>query len=229
MACFYPTFSIHTRYNYYIHCMRKQVSSFIRHPWHGVSAGDQAPDIVTAYIEIVPGDTIKYEIDKSSGLLKIDRPQAFTNTFPGMYGFVPSTYCGAGAGAYAGCVTNREGIQGDGDPLDICIITEKQIPRNGILLQAVPIGGFRLLDKNEADDKIIAVLKGDEVYSAYTDLSQLPEGVVNRLKHYFLTYKDMPGETIRKNEIAGVYGREEAQKVIRICMADYAAHYVVAD
>lgn len=209
--------------------MRKKVSPFVRHPWHGVSAGEQAPNLVTVYIEIVPGDTIKYEIDKDSGLLKVDRPQAFTNTFPGMYGFIPSTYCGPGAGAYASGITGRPGIQGDGDPLDICIITEKQIPRNGVLLQAIPIGGFRLLDRQEADDKIIAVLKGDELYSQYTDIAELPASVVNRLKHYFLTYKDMPGESQRKNEIAGVYGYAEAREVIKVCMADYAAHYDVAE
>lgn len=201
--------------------MKRIISKYMLHPWHGISAGEQAPEVVTAFIEIVSGDTIKYEIDKHSGWLKVDRPQQFSNVFPGMYGFIPSTYCDLEVGKLCMAKTNRENIIGDHDPLDICILTEKQIPRNGILLQAIPIGGFRLLDSNEADDKIIAVLKGDEVYENWHDISHIPESVINRLRHYFLTYKDMPGSTVRKNEIAGIYGRTEAQEVIRAAIQDY--------
>ncbi len=201
--------------------MKQTVSKFMRHPWHGISAGELAPEVVTAFIEIVSGDTIKYEIDKSSGWLKVDRPQQFSNVFPGMYGFVPSTYCETEVGKLCMEKTGRQQIVGDRDPLDICILTEKQIPRNGILVQAIPIGGFRLLDRNEADDKIVAVLKGDEVYEEWKELSDVPDALVNRLRHYFLTYKDMPGSTSRKNEIAGMYGRQEAHAVIRASMLDY--------
>src|SRR5262245_27747371 len=132
---------------------------FKGHPWHGIAIGSDAPDVVTCYIEIVPSDTIKYEVDKISGLLKIDRPQQYSNYCPTLYGFLPQTYCGEKLGVFTGQRISRDGIVGDGDPLDICVLTEKTIPRGDILLQAIPIGGFRLIDRKQADDKIIAVLK----------------------------------------------------------------------
>ena len=90
------------------------------HPWHGISAGVNAPDAVTAFIEIVPTDTVKYEIDKASGFLKVDRPQKYSNVLPCLYGFIPQTYCGQKIGDYCSSKTGRTGIYGDGDPLDIC-------------------------------------------------------------------------------------------------------------
>lgn len=195
--------------------------SFKAHPWHGVPIGEQAPALVTAFIEIVPTDTVKYEIDKTSGYLKIDRPQQFSNVIPALYGFIPQTYCGE---KIAQLATDRSGQlveRGDGDPIDICVLTEREITHGDILLQAIPIGGFRLIDKGEADDKIIAVLKGDAMYGQFRELSELPEAVLKRLQHYFLTYKNLPGEKAH-TEIANVYGREEAQEVIRTSMEDYA-------
>ncbi|AQG82372.1 inorganic pyrophosphatase [Spirosoma montaniterrae] len=191
------------------------------HPWHGISPGDNAPDIITAFIEIVPTDTVKYEIDKESGYLKIDRPQQYSNIIPALYGFVPRTYCGDRIARLASERSGRFIEMGDGDPLDICVLTEREITHGDILLQAVPIGGFRLIDKGEADDKIIAVLKGDAMYGQYKDLSELPEAVVKRLRHYFLTYKNLPGEPALM-ELANVYGRDEACEVIQTSMDDYA-------
>ncbi len=190
------------------------------HPWHGIPIGEKSPEVVTAFIEIVPTDTVKYEIDKQTGYLKIDRPQKYSNIVPALYGFIPKTYCGEKIALLAQERSGREITEGDGDPLDICVLCEKIISHGDIICEARPIGGIRLIDKGEADDKIIAVLKGDEVYGAYQDLTEVPENVVERLKHYFLTYKNLPGEPALI-EIANVYGREEAHEVIRTSVEDY--------
>ncbi|HPA35837.1 MAG TPA: inorganic pyrophosphatase [Chitinophagales bacterium] len=201
-------------------------SKFTAHPWHGIPAGEQSPEIVNTFIEIVPTDTVKYEIDKESGFLKVDRPQKFSNFIPSLYGFVPQTYCDENVAALAREHSPGYNIEkGDGDPLDICVLTEKIIHHGYLILKSIPIGGIRLIDKGEADDKIISVLVGDEIYGKYRDISELPEGVVNRLKHYFLTYKNIPGETKNVCEISGIYGREEAHEVIRKSQLDYEIHY----
>lgn len=198
------------------------------HPWHGIPPGDNVPEIVTAFIEIVPSDTVKYEIDKASGYLKIDRPQKFSNMIPTLYGFIPRTYCAEKTAEYAQTMSGKTVSKGDGDPLDICVLSERSVTHGDILLQAIPIGGFRLLDGGEADDKIIAVMKGDEFYRQWNDVSDCPDSYINRLKHYFLTYKHLPHE---KNicEITNVYGREEAHEVIKRAMADYQYHFGCQD
>ena len=195
-------------------------SNFKAHPWHGISIGALAPEQLTVFIEIVPTDTMKYEIDKTTGYLKIDRPQQYSNVLPALYGFVPQTYCGE---QIARLATERSGKtieKGDGDPLDICVLTEREITHGDIILQAIPIGGFRLIDKGEADDKIIAVLKGDAMYGQFTELGQLPEAVVKRLRHYFLTYKTLPDEPAVM-ELANIYGQAEAMEVIQASINDY--------
>lgn len=198
---------------------------FTAHPWHGVELGENAPNECTAYIEIVPTDTIKYEVDKASGLLKVDRPQLYSNVFPALYGFFPKTFCGHSTAEFCMEKTGLTGIAGDRDPLDVCVLTEKQIHHSGILVKAIPIGGFRMIDKNEADDKIICVLKGDEVYETWKDVSDVPAGVLNRLKHYFLTYKNLPDDPNKKVFIDAIYGAEEAKEVIRRSIADYNKDY----
>lgn len=198
------------------------------HPWHGVDIGDNAPTILTAFIEIVPKDTVKYEVDKKSGLLKVDRAQLFSNVVPALYGFIPQTLCDVKVGQYCTEKTGRPNINGDQDPMDILVLEEKNIENGGILVQAIPIGGFRMIDKNEADDKIIAVMKGDAIYGNYTDISQLSESIINRLKHYFLTYKDMPGSMEKRAvEISAVYGKDEALEVIRRSQADYKNRFLI--
>lgn len=194
------------------------------HPWHGVHIGSRAPEDVVAFIEMVSTDTVKYEIDKESGYLKLDRPQKYSSLLPALYGFIPQTFCGNRIGDFCSLKTNRPGIIGDGDPIDICVLTEKTIAHGDILVEARPIGGFRMIDGKEADDKIIAVLRNDVVYSNYKDVSELPEIVVKRLKHYFLTYKDLPG-TAMVAEIPDTYGAEEAREVIRLAMEDYSERF----
>ena len=190
------------------------------HPWHGVYIGEKSPKELTAFIEVVSTDTVKYEIDKDSGYLRIDRPQKFSNVVPALYGFIPQTYCGKKVGEFCNQKTGRKGIMGDGDPIDICVLTEKSIAHGDLLVNALPIGGFRMIDGNEADDKIIAVLRNDTVYGHFKDISEVPEIVIQRLEHYFLTYKDMPGQN-KNAEITDTYGAEEAYKVIEISVEDY--------
>ena len=194
------------------------------HPWHGLDVGDNAPDSVMAFIEMVPTDTVKYEVDKTSGYLKIDRPQKYSNVVPALYGFLPQTYCGESVGEYCSEKSGKENVQGDSDPLDICVLTEKVISHGDIIAEVRPIGGFRMIDGNEADDKIIAVLMNDATYGAYTDISDCSDVVVGRLKHYFLTYKDMPGLD-SEAEITHIYGVEEAKEVIIRSMNDYKTKF----
>jgi len=191
------------------------------HPWHGVTIGANAPAEVTVFIEIVPRDTVKYEVDKETGYLKIDRPQQYSNVVPANYGFIPQTYCGEGVANLARAKSITSVTGGDRDPLDILVLSEHHIPRGDILLKARPIGGFCLIDNNEADDKIIAVLKGDKVFEQYTEIGDLPKGILERFEHYFLTYKSLP-DAPNVCEIAFSYGREESYRVIEASIADYS-------
>lgn len=197
---------------------------YTSHPWHGIPIGDLAPEVVTSFIEVIPSDTVKYEVDKKSGYLMIDRPQKFSNIVPALYGFIPQTYCKKEVADFCMKKTGREDIVGDDDPLDICVLTEREVTHGNIIVKAIPIGGFRMIDGGEADDKIIAVLEKDEVYGQWRDIEELPPTIVNRLKHYFLTYKQLPGEP-EKCEITDVYGREEALEVIRRSQKDYHDTY----
>lgn len=201
--------------------MTSKGTPYKAHPWHGISPGKNPPEVVHAYIEVVPTDVMKYEVDKESGHLKIDRPQKYSNQCPALYGFVPKTYCGKSIGAFCDKQTGRSGTKGDGDPLDICVLSERPILHPDIFLDAIPIGGIRMIDKNEADDKIIAVLRDDGVYGEWRDLPDCPKNLLDRLTHYFLTYKDLPGAEKRRVEIAAVYNRAEAHEVIRHSLDDY--------
>ncbi|NVO10470.1 MAG: inorganic pyrophosphatase [Bacteroidales bacterium] len=194
------------------------------HPWHGIDIGEEAPEVVTCFIEVVPTDTVKYEVDKVSGYLRLDRPQKYSNVVPALYGFLPQTYSGDKVAAVAREKTGNNSIKGDNDPIDICILTEKDITHGDIIVKARPIGGFRMIDNNEADDKLIAVLNKDAVYGDYKDIKDCPPLVIDRLKHYFLTYKDLPGEK-RRCEITHIYGIEEAHDLIRRSMEDYTDRF----
>lgn len=198
---------------------------FQAHPWHGVSPGDNPPAELNAYIEIVPTDPVKYELDKSSGHLRVDRPQRFSSMCPTLYGFIPQTFCGEEVGALCAERTGLSGIEGDGDPMDVCVLTEKAFAHGSFFLHARPIGGFRMIDGQQADDKIIAVLTSDVAYGHIEDIGGCPKGLVDRLKHYFLTYKQLPGEAPRRVEIASVYDRAEAFEVIERSLRDYRQRF----
>lgn len=196
------------------------------HPWHGLSLGEQAPEIVNCYIEMVPTDTVKYELDKETGLLKVDRPQKYSSLCPSLYGLLPQTYAGELVAKHCSKKTGIKNIVGDGDPLDICVLTENVIPRGDIMLSAYPIGGFRLLDGDEADDKIISVMCGDFVYAQYKDICECPESLIERLRHYFLTYKDSPERTNSKVQITHIYDAKEAREVINLSRQDYSSKFM---
>jgi inorganic pyrophosphatase len=189
------------------------------HPWHGLEVGPNPPQLVHAYIEITPFDLVKYEIDKETGYLRADRPQRTSSQPPTLYGFIPRTFCGRRVGALCPGVE-----QGDGDPLDICVVSERQITRAEVILPARVVGGLQTIDGGEADDKIVAVLEYDNIWGQVTDISDLPEILVERLRHYFMTYKLVPGKPSQFS-IEQVYGYAEACTVIAAAIEDYNEEY----
>lgn len=189
------------------------------HPWHGLSSGPNPPEVVHAYIEITPFDLVKYEVDKVTGYLRVDRPQRSSSQPPALYGFIPRTYCGDRVAALADRV-----LKGDGDPLDICVISERQITKSEIILNARVVGGLLMIDHGEADDKIIAVLANDHVWGEARELSDLPGIMIERLRHYFSTYKLVPGEE-NQTSVEGAYGRERAQAVVSAAIEDYKTQF----
>jgi len=198
--------------------------AFRPHPWHGIDPGVRYPETVTAYIEIVPTDGVKYEIDKHSGYLHVDRPQRFSSACPTLYGFVPRTYCGEAVAGHA--IPGGPSVtRGDGDPLDICVLTDRNVSRGDILLEARPIGGLRMVEAGEADDKIIAVMLGDPTFGDFADVAQLPRPVVDRLRHYFLTYKTIPGDMRPTITVDPVYSAMEARAVLVAAREDYRARF----
>jgi inorganic pyrophosphatase len=198
---------------------------FQAHPWHGISPGPGAPEEIVAYIEIVPTDAVKYELHKPSGHLGIDRPQKYSSFCPTLYGFIPQTFCAEESARRASKRNGLSEIRGDGDPLDICVLTEKAFSHANFLLRGRPIGGLTMFDGKEVDDKVIAVLVDDVVYGKLKDISECPEGLIERLRHYFLTYTQAPEDSEQNVEIPEVYGREQALEVIRLGQVDYRNHY----
>lgn len=192
-----------------------------RHPWHGLHARTEGmkEDRVQCYIEMTPSDVVKYELDKASGFLMVDRPQRTTSSPPALYGFIPRTYC-------AEEVAKRchDADVADGDPLDICVYSERHITRADIILRARVVGGIQMIDGGEADDKIIAVLEGDNIWGDVYDIADLPAIKTERLQHYFMTYKMVPGK-VNNIKVDYVYGREEALKVIAAAELDYQNHF----
>lgn len=189
------------------------------HPWHGLEVGPNPPSIVTAYIEITPFDLVKYEVDKTTGYLKVDRPQRTSSQPPTLYGFIPRTYCGQRTAKLS-----PKSKQGDGDPLDICVLSERPVDKSDIILSARIVGGLQMIDHGEADDKIVAVLTNDNVWGSVKDIKDLPEVLIERLRHYFLTYKLIPSEELEVS-IDKVYGRAHAEKVLKATMEDYIDVY----
>jgi inorganic pyrophosphatase len=189
------------------------------HPWHGLEVGPDPPMLVQAYIEITPFDLMKYEIDKTTGYLRVDRPQRTSSQPPALYGFVPRTFCDKHT-ANLSATADR----GDGDPLDICVLTERPINRAELIVNARVVGGLDVNDDGEADDKIIAVLENDYVWGQAQDISDLPEVLIERLRHYFGTYKMVPGQPT-KLTVERIYGRDHAFQVVEAAMKDYFEEY----
>jgi len=186
------------------------------HPWHGLETGEDPPTIVNAFIEVTSFDAIKYEVDKLTGYMRVDRPQRSSSMPPSLYGFIPRTYCGNRIGGLS-----KHTDKGDGDPLDICVLSERPIDRAEVILSAKVIGGLHMIDNGEADDKIISVLSNDRYYKDVDDLNDLPEVLIERLRHYFGTYKLIPGTSENDVFVDGVFGKEKAEKVIEAAILDY--------
>ena len=189
------------------------------HPWHGLEIGPKPPSVVHAFIEITPYDLVKYETDKVTGYLRVDRPQRSSSQPPALYGFIPRTYCGHRVASL-----QSKAEKPDHDPLDICVICERPISRGEVLLNARVVGGLPMIDHGEADDKIIAVLDNDYVWAGVKDITELPDVLIERIRHYFSTYKLVPGEESMVS-IEHIYGREHAEEVVLAAMADYQEEY----
>jgi inorganic pyrophosphatase len=193
----------------------KMFSQWRPHPWHGLDSGINPPKRVQAYIEIGPFDMVKFEVDKPSGYLRVDRSVRSSSQHPTLYGFIPRTLCAKRVGALM-----QDARRGDGDPLDICVISERPISRVEFLVNARVIGGLPMCDHGEADDKIIAVIEDDPLWSKIEDISELPHAIIDRLMHYFLTYKFEPGKQNHVS-IGSPYGYGHAAAVIKAAIEDY--------
>lgn len=189
------------------------------HPWHGLEAGEKAPGVVNAYIEMTPFDAVKYEVDKTTGYLRVDRPQLTSSMTPTLYGFIPQTYCSARVHELS-----PASDRGDGDPLDICVITERAINRGEVILRARVIGGIQMVDNGEADDKIVAVLDNDQFWKNAHDINDISPALLERLRHYFATYKLVPGQPADVH-IEKIYDRAHACAVIQAAQEDYTEEY----
>jgi inorganic pyrophosphatase len=163
-----------------------------KHPWHQVSPGKDTPETVTAVIEIPKGTRGKYEVDKTTGLIKLDRVIQTSMVYPANYGFIPQSYCG------------------DKDPLDILVICSVDLEPLS-LVDAKVIGVMSMTDSGDQDDKIIAVAKNDMEYNHINDISELPPQTMKEIVHFFQEYKGLEEKKIIINKISG---RAIAQNVI---------------
>ncbi|UTW65653.1 inorganic diphosphatase [bacterium SCSIO 12643] len=168
-------------------------------PWHDISAGKDAPEMVTGIIEIPKNSRAKYELDKDSGMLILDRVLYSAVYYPANYGFIPKTYCD------------------DGDPLDILVLSQIEIVPM-CLVNAKVIGVMRMLDHGEADDKIIAVAANDMSVNHFNDISDLPRHFKRELRAFFEDYKKLEEKEVK---IEHFLGKEDAMKIIEKSFEDY--------
>ena len=171
----------------------------VSHPWHGVPSGDNVPRIVNAVTEIPQGSRAKYEIDKDSGLLKLDRVIYSSFYYPCNYGFIPQTY------------------GDDKDPLDILVITTLSVQAM-CLMQAKVIGVMQMVDSGDADDKIIAVAANDPGVNHYNNIEELPRHFFDELRHFFEEYKKLENKTVTVEEFGD---KSTALKIIEDAVKFY--------
>lgn len=171
-------------------------------PWHDVSPGDNVPEFVNGIIEIPAGSRAKYELDKDSGMLILDRVLYSSVYYPANYGFIPQTYCD------------------DKDPLDILILSQIDVVPMCIVPGKV-IGVMRMLDNGEADDKIIAVAAGDPSVSHYNDISELPPHFISEMRSFFEDYKKLENKTVVVEEFLN---RETALQILQESFELYDEH-----
>jgi inorganic pyrophosphatase len=171
------------------------------HPWHDFDLGSRAPEIVPVVIEVPKGSKTKYELDKKSGLLRVDRILYSSVVYPANYGFIPQTYCE------------------DHDPLDVLVLGQETIVPLAVMM-AKPIGVMKMRDQDEEDDKIIAVHADDPEYMSYNSIAELPPHRMTEVRRFFLDYKVLEGKTV---VVEDPLDREEALVVIRDAIAFYAS------
>lgn len=171
-------------------------------PWHKVKIGDNAPEIVKGIIEIPKNTRAKYELDKESGLLLMDRVLYSSMYYPANYGFIPKTYCD------------------DKDPLDILVLSQITVVPMCIVSAKV-IGVMRMIDNGESDDKIIAVAENDMSVSHINDINELPEHFIKELKNFFEDYKKLENKTVIIEEFQDA---ETAKEIVLQSMRDYEAY-----
>ncbi|MGN0917772.1 MAG: inorganic diphosphatase [Oxalobacter sp.] len=167
--------------------------------WHDLSADRVKPNDFTAVIEIAKGSKVKYELDKDTGMIVMDRILYTSTQYPANYGFIPKTYAD------------------DGDPLDVLLICSETLMPN-TLVRCFPIGVIMMEDGGDKDEKIIALPYGDPVYNGYKELSDIPEHLVKEMAHFFSVYKALEG---KKTLIEGVRDRKAAEEIITACIEKY--------
>ena len=171
--------------------------------WRDLPPGRHPPEEVTAVIEIPGGTRNKYELDKQTGLIRLDRVLYSSMHYPGDYGFIPRT------------------LYLDGDPMDVLVLLKEQtFP--GCLVDVRPIGLLKMRDRGEPDDKLLAVALHDPFYQEYFDIADIPQHMLKEVEHFFHTYKDLEGKRV---EIKGWGKSDEACQVISESMARYDATY----
>ncbi len=173
------------------------------HPWHGVSLGPKAPELVPAVIEVPKGSKNKYELDKESGLIKVDRVLYSSVQYPANYGFIPQTLCE------------------DNDPLDILVLGQEPVYPLTIMF-AKPIGVMKMVDQGEADDKIIAVHADDPEYKDYSSLKELPRHRMIEIKRFFEDYKALEKKQVKVKDFLG---KEKALEIIKASILMYRKKY----
>lgn len=161
--------------------------------WHDLSLGERVPEEFNVIIEIPKGSKNKYEIDKETGLIKLDRAMKTAQDYPFDYGFAPQT------------------LWEDDDALDVIVLATYPL-QTGILVKVRPVAVMRMIDSGEGDDKVIAVPVSDPRWDSVKDLSDLNEHTVKEFKHFFETYKTIENKSV---EISGVEGREAAIEAVK--------------
>ena len=203
--------------------MASEYSKWRPHPWHGLSPGPNPPSELHAFIEITPFDLVKYEVDKASGYLRVDRSQKTSSLPPALYGFIPQTYAADRVAAL------MSGVQdGDHDPLDICVLSERPITRAEVIVGTIVVGGIPMIDDGQADDKIVGILRDDPVFGDYREIEEVPEVLIGRLIHYFSTYKLGPGGG-GSVVVGEPYGRAHAAAVVTASLEDYREQFTNRD
>lgn len=167
--------------------------------WHDINKNKITPEKFVAVIEIAKGSKKKYELDKETGMIMLDRILFTSTHYPANYGFIPRTFAG------------------DGDPIDVLVLCQEDLTPL-TLVECYPIGVMEMIDSNEIDEKIIAIPFGDPSLIQYKDISELPQHLLSEMSHFFEVYKTLEG---KKTSVLNMQGRDEAVKVIKKCMDNY--------